>query len=383
MTDTRYSTLINTRFHDLLISYDFARKHNGAHLQAMAEMFTEQEQRQLLDVEVKAKSERDAVEQAKEQHRQKKDLELNQLVSDSVIEQLNDVDNIFENTLNIQDSIPAILDILSVRAANIARIEPLVMNLAWLEQDMVQFVNLPGYRPTKEGKPIRVDKARSALSYIGIDNLKMVVPTFALRKWIPHSTEPFRLMKRKMWEAGLGAAVSCKRLALIHNLDQNIAFTAAAFHGLGQSAIVRLYLRRFDAIWKEQLEFARERRLKQDHEAIAALEPSGEALRNLMIDHTPRLSAELIKRFDLKRLMIHPPMQEYAAADVREMSPLAVIMNKAICYSRYKLLQRHGLIAKHEAKIYFKENNLTAAEVTELNKLSMRRLNLRLEQQYN
>ncbi|WP_440905646.1 HDOD domain-containing protein [Catenovulum sp. SX2] len=381
MADTRYSNLINTRFHDLLISYDFARKHNGAHLQAMADLFTEQEQRQLLDVELVAKNERDALEHAKEKHRQKKDLEINQLVADQVVEQLSDVDNIFENVLHIQDSIPAILDILSVRAANIGRIEPLVMNLPWLEQDMVQFVNLPGYRPTKEGKPIRVDKAKSALSYIGIDNLKMVVPTFAIRKWIPHSTEPFRLMKRKLWETGLGAAVSCKRLALIHNLDQNIAFTIGAFHGLGQSALVRMYLRTFDKVWKEQLEIARERRLKDDHEAISALEPSGEALRNIMLEHTPRLSAELIKRFDLKRFMIHNPMQEFAAGDIREMSPLALIMKKGICYSRYKLLQRHGLIAKHEAKIYFKENNFTAVEVAELNKLSMRRLNLRLEQQ--
>ncbi|MER2490971.1 HDOD domain-containing protein [Catenovulum sediminis] len=381
MADTRYSNLINTRFHDLLISYDFAKQHNGLNLEAMGDLFSEQEQRQLLDVEQAAKNQREADLQSRQSNKQKKADEINLLVSEAVATQLQDIETIFNKTLAIQDSIPAILDILAVRAASVARLEPLVNNLAWLESDLIQFVNLPVYRKVSQGKPVRVDKARTALGYIGVDNLKLVIPSFALRKWIPYSTEPFRLMKRKLWETGLGAGIACRKLAQIHGQDPATAFATGVFHELGKSALVRLYLRTFETIWKEQLEVARGRRLKEEHEALVDLEPDGRSLRDLMMQHTARLSAELVRRFELKRMNLAAPMMEYAQGDSREMSPMADILAKGIAYSRYKLLQRHGLIAKHEAKIYFKENKLSAQEVGELNKLSMRRLNLRLEQQ--
>lgn len=384
MANANYSDILHARFHDLLISYDFARSHNGfefAEVDTFGAM-SNQVERELLAVEQQAKSERDAVVATKNINQQEKSAELNQTVSNLVLEQLTDVTYVYNEILQIQDAVPALLDILSVRAASIVKLDPLVSTLPWLSADLIKFVNLPVYRKGEGGqKPIRVERSKTALSYIGLDNLKMVVPSFALRKWIPHSTEPFRLMKRKLWESGIGAGIACRKLAQLNDEDPDLAFTMGVFHDLGKSAVVRLYLRTFEQEWRRQLKAARDERLKVEHDALVNLEPDAETLRNLLLNHIGNLTADLIKEFNLKRLNVSTPIAEYAnAKNITDLSPMAKILSKGVCYSRYKLLQRHGLIAKHEAKIFFKENHLSHQDIAELNKLNLTRLNLRLVQ---
>ncbi|MCU4674265.1 HDOD domain-containing protein [Catenovulum sp. 2E275] len=390
MSGQSYSDLLHTRFHDLLISYDFARSHNGLGLDELDLLGEEQvQQRQLLDIEQQAKSERIDKAKHKQANQAQQSIELNKKVSEMVLTQLDDMDLIYQDVLQIQDAVPAILDILTVRAASIGRVEPLVSSMPWLTQDMIKFVNLPIYRKQEDGKkPIRVDRCKTALGYIGIDNLKLVVPSFALRKWLPHSTEPFRLMKRKLWESALGTGIACRRLAQLNDQDPSIAFALGVFHDLGKSAIVRLYLRTFDLEWKQQLKAARDMRKKDLHDALVDLEPKPETLRDLLLTHSAPLSLKLLEKFNLKRLNLAQPLAIYLSGKpdhsdsyARANSEMAEILKKGICYARYKVLQRHGLIAKHEAKIFFKENKLTATEIKELTKLSLIRLNLRLVQQ--
>ncbi|KMT66311.1 HDOD domain-containing protein [Catenovulum maritimum] len=382
MPQDRYSDLIDARFHDLLLSYDFARQHNSLNIPNLADVFsqeTNEETRLLLDIEQEAKEQRDAEVIAKESLKQAKSEKLNKKVVELVSEQLDDIETIYNDVIAIHDAVPAILDILSVRAASIGRIEPLISTLPWMGADMLKFVNLPVYR--KPESDIKVDKVKTALSYIGIENLKLVVPSFALRKWIPHSTEPFRLMKRKLWESGIGAAISCRKLAQLNEQDTTSAFCAGMFHDLGKSALVRIYLRSFDNEWKRQLLEARESRDKTEHDALVELEPDPATLRNIMLEHSAKLSAKLVDRFNLKRLRFVDALEQFSSGTpFKDYDPLTRTLAQGVSYSRYKMLQKHSLIAKHEAKIYFKENLLTSTEISELNKLSLLRLNLRIEQ---
>lgn len=394
MSNQSYSDLLHIRFHDLLISYDFARNHNGLdfNFDDEIELDGEADDRELLAVEQQAKLARDNAEQTKIHNQAQQAVILNQTVSQLVTDKLQDTAFIFDEVLQIQDAIPTILDILSVRAASIGRIDPLVSSLPWLSLDLIKLVNLPVYRKQVQGeKPIRVDRSKTALSYIGLDNLKMVIPSFALRKWIPHSTEPFRLMKRKLWESSLGAGIACKRLAQLYDQDPGVAFALGAFHDLGKSAIARLYLHTFDNEWKSQLKAARDQRQKSLHDALVDLEPDPTTLRDLMLEHSTDLSVRLVERFKLKRLNLASPLTAYvkggldktdeARVEHANHQAMADILKKGICYARYKILQRHGLIAKHEAKIFFKENGLSSSDIAQLNKLSLVRLNLRLVQQ--
>lgn len=380
MPTARYSDLLDARFHDLLISYDFARNNNGvgSHiLESIHNQTLEEDTRQLLEVEETAQQERESALADKQTNQNNKSISLNQKVIEIVETQLQDTNEIYTEVLQIQDSVIAILDLLSVRSASIARVEPLVNNLPWLGSEIIKFVNLPVYK--KANSKVKLDKVRTALGYIGIENLNYIIPTFAFKKWIPHSTEPFRLMKRKLWESGMGAAICCQKLAAMQGLPENAAFCAGMFHGLGQSAIVRLYLRAFDQEWKAQLTTARESRDKENHDALVDLEPDGATLCNLMSKHAIQLSANLASQFNLKRLIFADALNQYAhETDMKAYEPMTKIIAQGVCYSRYKMLQKHSLIAKHEAKIYYKEHLLKSTDISELNKLSLLRLNLRL-----
>ncbi len=379
------SDLVTDRFHDLLISYQFARKQRLLVLGEEDDEFGENvdDTRHLLDVEVSARENRQVEEFSKAVCKQEMTNELNAEISAEFRVRVLDVENITENIIGINDTIPAILDILSVRSASIARINPLVANLPWLVDDLIQFVNLPQYRSiSNKKKNVRVDKHRTALSYVGLDNLPFVLPSFALRKWIPHSTEPFRLMKRKLWESGLGAAICCRKLAAMSGENEAAAFTAGMFHDLGKSAIIRLYFKIFDEIWKQKLTHARENRLKDEHDGLVDLTPDPAMLRSLFGEFSSSLSASIVEHFNLKRFIFLPAMEEHASdLPYEKMSPAGQILSKGIAYSRYKTLQRHNLISKDEAKAHFKRSHLKAEEVIALRKLSLKRLNIRLEQQ--
>ncbi|NTS76715.1 HDOD domain-containing protein [Catenovulum sp. SM1970] len=375
---------IHARFHNLLISYDFARRQLlVASGNTDDELGFELNKRELLEVEREAKETREVEQFHKAVNVQEMTVALNKEVEERFLEKIQDVELVIENVTQANDSIPAILDILAVRAASIARVDPLVANLPWLADELIQFVNLPQYRSaSNKKKNVKVDKHKTALSYIGIENLPYVIPSFALKKWIPYSTEPFRLMKRKLWESGLAAALCCKKLAQLQELDDKAAFVCGMFHDLGKSAIVRLYLRTFDQIWKEKLTHARDKRLKEQHDALVELTPNPELLRDLLQQHSSVLSAKIIESFNLKRFIVLPAFEENAEQlEFGQLSPMAQVMRKGIAFSRYKTLQKHNLITKDEAKQFFKLNHISTQDVIELRKLSLKRLNLRLEHQ--
>ena len=129
----------------------------------------------------------------------------------------------YHNTLLIEDVTPTIMDILSVRAASIKRIATLVNTLPWLGDDLIAFVNKPQYRKNSE---IRVKTPNLALSYIGLDNLKLVMPTFFLKHWLPNNTGSLPLIKRKLWNDSLSTALAAQTLARQYGLDE---FTAVSY----------------------------------------------------------------------------------------------------------------------------------------------------------
>ncbi|AWB65520.1 hypothetical protein C2869_03305 [Saccharobesus litoralis] len=370
---------IQQRFHDLLISYDFARRQRMIALGEYEEDDYVNDARRLLDVEKNARESRQAQEFSKAVHKQEMSSEVNSEVDLLFRERILETDSVVERTIGTSDAVPASLDILSVKAASISRLEPLVASQQWLTEDLIKFVNLPVYRKSAEAKKVRVDKLKTALSYIGLENLPFVIPSFALRQWVPHSTEPFRLMKRKLWENGLATAICCRKLAQIYDQNESALFVAGMFHDIGKSAIIRLYYRVFDEVWKKKLTEARDGRMKEEHDALVDLEPDPIKLRNLMMEFSAPISANIVESFNLKRMMVLPLIEDYASdVSFDEYSEATKLLSKGIAYARYKMLQRHNLISKQEAKAFFAVNQISTQEIIELRKLSLKRLNLNI-----
>ncbi len=358
---------IHQRALSLSISKDFAAQQHGkmnvVHFQGSEQ---ENRRRELLAVEIKAQQDKIVAAHGEEHFRK----QVTELFYSQVRSQVNDEfdnkTNLYHNVLCIEDAAPTILELLSLRATSINRIKPLATSLPWLSTDLVSLVNKPQYRKRAD---VQVNDAKLALSYIGLDNLKLVMPTFILKHWLPTSTAPHGLMKRKLWNDSLSVALAASALAQEKNVDRYIAFTTGMLSNVGQLAITRCFLSTYNDMYKEELRQAFEDKDKRLHNVLVKVDNSPELLLEQLILRSSKLSADLIELMQFDRLPITEAMFDLAYSEnITKMCPIAQIVAKAKAYVNNRSLSKASLIDDDETKQLFEVVELNKAEISLLNK---------------
>lgn len=260
-------------------------------------------------------------------------------------------ENLYSNVLKIEDAAPAILEVLAVRAASINRITPLTKSMPWLADEVVKLVNKPQYRKRAD---VQVSDPSLALSYIGLDNLKLVMPTFILKNWLPISTAPHPLMKRKIWNDSLAIAMASSLLAKKEGLDTFTAFTAGMFSNIGILAVTRSFLSIYSDLYTRELKNAYESRDKKLHDIMLEFEAAPDLLLEQLITRSSQVCGDLVELMRFDRLRITEAMFDLAyTPDINKMCPLAQIIAKAKAFVAYRSLAREELIDEDEAKLLF------------------------------
>ena len=294
-------------------------------------------------------------------------------------QRLVDENLIFNKVLGFDERMSPLLDLLSVKASSISKIEPAAANMPWLYDDLIKTVNMPKYRRTDaRGKVVAVESLKVALSFLGIENLKMIVPSLAFRRWIPQITDPYPEIKNRLWEASVGTAMSCKKIAQLSKVDENHAFVLGLFHDVGKIIIVKLFFKLFDEVQREALIEAHNEKKREEHSALTQIQPSGQFLIQLIDELAYPLSARLIKKMQFRRIFIADAMAEYAQNQaVTFMSPMAKVLAQGIAYNRYRTLKHHKMINMDEAKeflrqFYFPKGALSVLKATDLRHLDIK-----------
>ena len=278
----------------------------------------------------------------------------------------NNKENLYSSILKIEDAAPNIMEILSVRAASINRIIPLVKSLPWLADELINLVNKPQYRKRAN---VQVSDASLALSYVGLDNLKLVMPTFMLKHWLPNSTAPYKLMKRKLWNDSLATAMSSSVLAKKEGMDEFSAFAAGMFSNLGLIAVSRCFLTTYSELHTAELKEAYDNKDKKLHDTLVSFDASPELLLEQIVTRSSKISADLVEFMRLDRLRITEAIFDIAYTDTLEkMCPLAIIVAKAKAYVAYRNLATDDLISTDESKTLLTAVGITSQEVSILKK---------------
>jgi hypothetical protein len=351
----------------LSICKDFAEKQSGK-IATVDHQGSEQEnrRRELLSIEVQAQQEKIIAEHGEEHFRKQTMQSFFSRVASKINNDFDNKDHLYHHVLGIEDACPAILDILSARAASVNQIKDLAASLTWLSIDLINLVNKPQYRKRAD---VQLTDAKLALSYIGLDNLKLVMPTFTLKHWLPTTTSPFGLMKRKLWNDSLSIALAAKALAKKQGLDEFSAFTAAMLSNIGLFAITRCYLNTFNEMHKEELREAFENKDKRLHNILSTIEVSKELLLKQLIMRSSKLSADLIEQMNFSRLAITEPIFDLAyAEDIAKMHPIAKIVIKSKAYVAFRALAKDGLINDNETKALLNAVNLSSVDIALLRK---------------
>jgi hypothetical protein len=287
-------------------------------------------------------------------------------VTSEVNKEFDNKENLYNNILKIEDAAPNIMEILSVRAASIKRIIPLAKSLPWLANELISLVNKPQYRKRAD---VQVTDPSLALSYIGLDNLKLVMPTFMLKHWLPNSTAPYTLMKRKLWNDSLAIALSSSVLAKKAGMDEFSAFAAGMFSNLGLIAVSRCFLTTYSELHTAKLKEAYDNKDKKLHDTLVRFDASPDLLLEQIITRSSKVSADLVELMRLDRLRITEAVFDIAYTEALDkMCPLAQIVTKAKAYIAFRSLAKSELISNDEAKLLLGAVRMTPEEISLLKK---------------
>ncbi|MFQ3234726.1 MAG: HD-like signal output (HDOD) protein [Paraglaciecola sp.] len=372
------SQLIETRFKHLFIDLKAIKK-------IMAEI-TERPKnrdividRELLAVEKQARREKKINRQIEQDHLDSTLEDLHRTLEQQLTEELKDTNILYQKVLGIDAVIPELLDLLAVKACTISRLEALAVQIPWLYKDLLKMVNSPKYqRVDSHGKVLTANTLRVALSFFGVEKLKMVIPFLIVRRCLPKITDPYPRIKHRIWEQAIATAMTSKNLASFSGVEKNQAFTLGIFQVLGKIAVVKLYFKLFDQVQIATMKEAHDKLQHKQHAALAKIEPSGEFLNVLLDKYAASTLARLIKYMDLRRLPIYEAAQQLAQQQsVDELSGLSKVLKQATGYAQYRILKNHKLISMEEAKEYLRAFSLPLGALEVLKTTDSRSLNLK------
>lgn len=360
----------------LSINKDFAEQRRGkVNLVDFQGSEQENRRRELLSVEIKAQQEKIIAAHGEEHFRKQIMATFFAQVNKKVNEEFDNKAYVYKNILSIEDAAPTILELLYLRATSINKIKPLATSLPWLATDLINLVNKPQYRKRAD---VQVNDAKLALSYVGLDNLKLVMPTFILKHWLPTTTAPFNLMKRKLWNDSLSIALAASVLAEHVGANSYTAFTTGMLSNIGQLAITRCFLNTYNRMYKQELREAYNAKDKRLYDILSQIKNSPELLLEQLILRSSKLSAELIELMNFDRLPITEAMFDLAYAEsLDKMSSIAQLVTKAKAYVIHRNLAKEGLIDDDEKAALFESAKLSEAEISLLNKSDITHIKLK------
>ena len=376
--------LVNKRFNELFVDLQEAVVNvstEGQKKPDAVELQQNKTPRRLLRVEKQAIREKDLNKKLEYNYINGIRDQIHPVVEQRLQKSLEDTDNLYGKVLGIDEKLPELLDMISVRAATISKIEPLATEIPWLYQDLLKMVNHPKYRRfDNKGKVVGVENFRVGLSFFGIENLSSVIVSLALRRLLPQITDPYPQIKTHIWEQAIATGIVCKTLARINNIDESQAFVLGMLQAVGCIVVVRLYFRLFDRVQQEALIEAHEGRKHQEHSALMQTHPSGEFLTAMIDKYALQTSAQIIDKMALRRVLIAKAMGEVAANTLaQEMSPLARVLYQSRAYAKYRMLKSQKLLDGQQSREFLLNLNLPSGALAALKTTDIRALNFAVE----
>ena len=362
------------RFFDQLIGVNPDKKRLGYQIRAGQP----QSERTLLEIEAQAQKQRMAGAQAKAQFTEFAQAHLHDEVSDELVRRLHNIEHVMASLFDPTDAYYQVLDALSGKAVTVNKLDPLVSRVPWLVEDLLRLVNQPQYR-NRTSSGAMVKDVKTALRFLGVESLQLILPVYAMKRMIPHATDPFTGLKNRLWDYSLAVAIAAKRLAEDSPEHPYNAFCVGLFHTLGHAVVTRNYLRTYQQVRQQQLLQARESRDVQLTDALDSLEPDGSFLSESIHEFAAVLSADITSRWQLDTLPLCQTLDQLAeGAGFAGSSPLARLVQQAQAYVQWRDLKQRQQVSEEETKIWFSSVQLSADSIQILKQTNLKRLGVEI-----
>lgn len=362
------------RFLDQLIGVDPAasRLHYAA---PKAEIVSE---RKLLQVEAAARQAKQQQLKIQAEYTDFAQAHLHEEVSDELFRQLHNIEHVEASLFDLGASFYPLLDILSTKAITISKLDTYISQIDWLNEDLLRLVNQPQYR-NKTASAGLIKDSKVALRLFGIESLQQLIPVYALKRLIPHSTEPFTGLKTSVWQYGLAVAIAASSLAELEKQPTFSAFSVGLFQCLGYIVVIRCYLRTFQQQRQKKILNARAMRDSSLIEALEQLVPDASFLSDSLAEFAAELNADITSRWQLSQLPLYQTLEQMAEGiNFDGISPLAKIVLQAQTYVQWQYLKRAKLINNEESLHWLASVQLTNEKMALLAKVDLKRLSFQI-----
>jgi len=305
--------------------------------------------RMMLDVERKALEARQSGENAKKIFLDFTQAHLHDEVAQELMQRLSSIEVISSSLFDLGPGFPALADALSAKAVTLNQLDPLITNVEWLKEDILRLVNQPRYR-NKTSSGNLVKDIKTALRFLGVEALQSLVPVYAFRHCIPHSTDPFVQFKVKIWEYSLATALAARDIADSQGLNGFVAFCAAMFQTMGHMVVIRNYLRSYNQVKRNELLRARDARDTELTDALESLDADAGFLSSSIEEFATIISADLIARWQLKRMPLATILDQIADdTPMSSCTDLTRVVKQANTYVQVKFLIKEQLLEADQA----------------------------------
>ncbi|MBV2130031.1 HDOD domain-containing protein [Arsukibacterium indicum] len=334
--------------------------------------------RKLLAVDAAAMQQRLAGQQARQQFVEFAQAHMHDQVADQLFQRLGNISLVSASIFDLGEQYHQVLDKLAYKAVTINQLDPLISEIDWLKEDLLKLVNQPQYR-NRTASGALIKDVKTALRFLGVESLQLIVPVYGMRRCLPHATDPFVGLKTRLWDYTLACAIAARRLAEDSAELPYAAFCVGLFHPLGHIVVTRNYLRTYQQIKQEELLKARDERNTELTDALDGLEPDAGFLSNSLLEFAEILSADISSRWSLHHLPLCQTLDQLAEGiGFNGISPLGRIVQQAQVYVQWQHLKAAGKAGSQEALNWFSAVNLTDEQQNTLAKTNLKRLSIDL-----
>lgn len=298
--------------------------------------------------------------------------QLHNVIEKKLLQNLSDTKNVSEELLNWSPEVTLLIDVLSTPAATVSKIEGFVARIPWLFEDLQKLVNQPkNRRRDVKGDVIAVDTLKTALSFIGIDNVKRVLPSLIFKQALPLITDPYPQIKHKMWEYAFMCAKVAEILAVERKMNAYTAFTLAMFSQLSRCVIFKLYFKLFEQVHMDFLKHAQKAKLRDLHTALHELQPDPSRMIPLLNTHCEKVSLHLFEFMELERLDYCTPLKQIIEDSETPIHPMTTLLKQSRYYVKYRMLENNKLFLDNESSTFITGSALDSAMIEQLNSQSL------------
>lgn len=341
-----------------------------------------------LDTELEADASKLAIEREAILERLAKQIQAKQVFEEVSTQLINTVNNAIGHQLASPDSILTysginenqllILELLQRKNLDLNRLSPLVTEQAWLARDLLNIVNSPSFRHRRpQRSDVKVTDTKLVLNFIGVENLKLLIPYFCLRNWLPSGHANLLWTTRKLWRYSVVSAIAAQALAKLNDMDGSFVYSCTLLSQLGASVVLKNSAKLFEEIWGEWLREASDSRDKELYDAVIATEFPAEKVYSLVLKHGNSLNWQLLYQLNFKDSAMAKVLSELDNnLSYKELSEEAAMVARANCFAKIVLLEEMRQITPQEKRIMFDYYELSEQEIIRLKGQNYRKLDI-------